>query len=507
MMARFVWLLVMAFPALPTAARQPEPPNVLIILADDLGWADTGVYGSTYYETPAIDRLASEGMRFTDAYAEPLCSPGRAALLSGQYPARVRLMRALTRRPTETEGHVPARAAPTRKVVEPVDRTRMPLEVRTVAEALRDAGYNTYHLGKWHLSDSEQTYPHHQGFDTVVGVGGPGPGSYFSPYRIPMLADGPPGEYLGERLSRETIQILENETVREGPFFIYLAQPLVHGPWEAQQEWVNHFTRKLTTASRNNGDPTGGQRTPVAAAMIRGLDESVGCILARLDELGLAENTIVLFTSDNGGVVHIENPVPVTSNYPLRDGKASIYEGGIRVPFLLRWPGRVAPATVNPTPVHLIDLFPTLLEAAGAGPEPALDGRSLLPILTGTGRLERNELFFHFPWYMGAGQTPASAVREGDYKLIRYWGEGPGRTDRHALYNLADDPGEGRDLAAAQPERVGRMSRRLDQWLQSTGALTPALNPDYREDARTKAASADRKARRKARSRTPAEAP
>ncbi len=463
-------------------------PNILVFFVDDLGWADTEPYGSTFYETPNVSRLAEEGMQFMQAYAHPLCSPSRAALLTGKYPARLRMTKAITSREVITDPSVPNRDRSRFTVTEPQQRTFLPLGERTVAEALREGGgYNTYHLGKWHLSPNgrwpkwAKYSPHHQGFEHVVGVGGPGPGTYFSPYGIPLLPDGPPGEYLTDRLSREAVALLEKEKVKEGPFFMYLAHHNVHGPWQGEEELVAKYARKL-----RRKDDFGHQMNPINAAKVESIDRSLGRIIEALEQTGMASNTVLVFTSDNGGVVHVKNPVPATSNHPLRNGKASIYEGGVRVPMIVRWPGEVRAGVKNETITHIVDLYPTFLGLAGVNPDQhkLLDGESLLPVLKRTGELNREAVYHHFPHYLRAtGNSPATSVHSGRYKLIRFYGAGPGQTDRYELYDLQEDVSEANNIAEHRPEKVEELKNLMEAWLRDTNALLPKKNPNYNPEA------------------------
>jgi arylsulfatase A-like enzyme len=447
-------LLCLGFFASSTrAAEQSRPPNIIFILADDLGWTDLTCQGSTFYETPNIDRLAREGMRFTQAYsASAVCSPTRAALLTGKYPARLHLTDWI-------KGHPHPRA----KLKVPDWTMHLPLEERIIAEALKDAGYATASIGKWHLGGPE-FYPEQHGFDVNVGGCDKGqPPSYFSPYNIPTLTDGPKGEFFSDRLTEEALSFLEQH--RSKPFFIYLPHYAVHTPIMGKPEVIAKY------AARAN--PQNPQHNATYAALVESVDDSVGRLLRRLDELKLADNTVVFFTSDNGGLIMNK----VTSNLPLRSGKGSPYEGGIRVPLIVRWPG-VAPAgSVCATPVITTDYYPTILQMAGLKParRQVLDGESLVPLLKQSGVLRRDALYWHYPHYnIHPSGVPSSIVRRGDWKLIEVFD--PQGVE---LYDLAADPGERRNLAAEQPVLVQKLRRQLENWRRKIGAQVMQPNPAF----------------------------
>lgn len=463
----------------------PAPPNIVFILVDDMGWRDSEAYGSKLYKSPAQMRLKKEGMLFTDAHAAPLCSPTRASILTGQFPARLNLTAAITR------GKVPDPKEVTedhgfRRFTEPQSRDRLPNKMVTFAECLKDAGYQTWFLGKWHLGHMKPVWPIQQGFDVNIGVGGPGPGSYFSPYKTPQFPDGPKGEYIADRLALEANKLLEKRDL-DKPFLLYMAHFNVHAPYQARDENVQKYRKQI--------DPEGHQKNPVMAAMLEGMDKSTEKVLDKLDELGLTENTIVLFVSDNGGVTFVsgahgdQHPLidtaPVTSNWPLRGGKASIYEGGTRVPLLVRWPGVVQPGSRCMDPVHVVDFFPTLLDI-GQAKKPdglPLDGISLLPVLKGTGKVpEDRAILCHFPHgrYIANVDQQASSIRVGQWKLIRFYNE---RDDKgepvEVLYDLKKDIGETTNVAAENPEVTTRLSQRLNAMLENTEALLPRKNKNY----------------------------
>lgn len=436
--------------ATPSTARRP---NIVMILADDLGWMDVHFQGNPLLDTPNLDRLARQGMRFTDAYAAaPVCTPTRAAVMTGKSPARLTIT-------NHAPGHPPGFVPKGRNLAEAENLTYLPLGEVTIAERLKEAGYATAFVGKWHLSDRKgadengsyelQLRPEHQGFDLNIGgchFGGP-PG-YFDPYKIPGIPPRRAGEYLPERLADECISMLR--TNRAKPFFLCWWDYSVHYPIQAPEKLIAKYRQRP------------GVKDPAYAAMIEGLDAAIGRVLGELDALGLAENTLVFFTSDNGSLF---------DNKPLRASKGYLYEGGIRVPWIVRWPGVVKAGTTCAVPVISTDTHPTLLAAAGLKPLPrqSFDGESLLPLLRQTGPLERTALYFHYPNYaFHTGNRPGGAIREGDFKLIRNLDD-----DSLELYNLATDLGETADLASSEPVITARMKSKLNAWLKSSGARMP----------------------------------
>ena len=434
-----------------------RPPNVILILVDDLGWTDLGFMGSDFYETPNIDRLANSGVRFMNAYAATtVCSPTRASVLTGKYPARLHVTDWI-------HGH----ARPWAKLRVPEWTEYLPLEEITLAEALRPLGYATASMGKWHLGDPPH-YPKEQGFDiNVAGYFRGQPPSYHAPYQIPTLEEGADGEYLTDRLAQEAAAFIEENQDR--PFFLYLPFYTVHTPIQGKAEKIARYEAKAEALGE------GRHRNPGYAAMIESLDEGVGHILDELDRLGLTEETLVLFTSDNGGLVlPLSDWGTITSNVPLREGKGSSYEGGVRVPLVIRWPGKAEPGREVAVPVISNDFVPTILEIVGAPEAAGIDGESLVPLLAGSGSLERDSLYWHYPHYHPGGATPYGAVRVGDFKLIEFYED-----ERVELYNLRDDPGESQDLAAELPEKTRELEERLENWRAQVGAQMPLGNPDY----------------------------
>ncbi len=448
--------------AAPSAAA--GTPNVVLIVIDDLGWADLGCYGSKFYRTPNVDRLAAEGLRFTQAYAAcPVCSPTRAALMTGKYPARLHL----------TDFIPGERHLLKHKMLRPEFLQQLPLEETTVAELLRGAGYATAAIGKWHLGGTSFE-PTRQGFD--LGIGGSAAGSvasHFAPYlrdgrMLPGLDDAPAGEYLTDRLTTEAEKFIEAN--RQRPFFLYLAHYAVHTPMNGKTELVARYEAAPK--------PPGLQNNPVYAAMIESMDESVGRILRKLETSKLTENTLVLFTSDNGGLATAEGlHTPATNNAPLREGKGYLYEGGIRVPLIIKWPAEIKPATTCDTPAISCDLLPTIADACSLRVEHPIDGISLRPLLKGAKTLERDALYWHYPHYSPQGGKPGGAMRAGDFKLIEFY-EQP----RRELYNVAQDTSESTNLIDQDPRRAERMAVKLAAWRQSVDAHMPQPNPQFVPD-------------------------
>lgn len=454
-------------------AGQPQPPNIVVFMIDDLGYSDVGCYGSQYYETPNIDKLAEAGTRFTTAYAASMvCSPTRASFLTGKYPGRLHITHAIP-----IEGH---QRLTNTKFLDASYVKNLPLEEVTIAEALAPHGYTSAAVGKWHVNWDEGFYPEQQGFDVNIGGNNMGnPGNYFCPYdgKWRMTADHPyvewnvlphceDGEYLTDRLTVEAENFIQQNEDR--PFFLYMQHYAVHTPIQAKENLIEKYKKKPRDTVR-------GHTNPKYAAMIQSVDESVGRILTKLKDLGLDENTIVVFTSDNGGHGKI------TSNWPFRGNKGNFYEGGIRVPLIVKWPGRIAATRHNDTPVITSDLYPTLLSLAGLPlkPEQHLDGIDLGPLLTQNQEVDRGApLYWHFPNYTGGGHPnsvgPCSVIRDHEWKLIEDLEDG-----RVELFNLKEDPGETRDLAGELPEKAEALKKKLNDWRLRVNAQSPRPNPDY----------------------------
>lgn len=466
-----------------SGAEQRSVPNIVFILADDLGWRDTSLYGSTFYETPNIERLARRGMRFNQAYAAaPICSPTRASIMTGLHPARLGITVPVCHVEQEVlEASVAARSDPARKLCIPQSATRLKTDYYTLAEALRDAGYTTGHFGKWHLG-REPYDPLHQGFDIdVPHWPGPGPAGYLAPWRFPaaMKFTGQPGEHIEDRMAEEAIRFLKRN--KDRPFFLNYWAFSVHSPWQGKPDLVAKYTAKA--------NPHHPQHHPVMGAMVQSLDDNVGRLLDAIDALGLARNTIIVFFSDNGGV-HFKGhdgegnnyDVPLTSNEPLRGGKGTIYEGGTREPCVVVWPGQVQPGATSETIIQSMDFYPTILEILDRKPQPgqAFDGVSIVSALKQAGPPARDGIFCFFPHDVSITENrPAVYLRQGDWKLIRFFHDGPQFAHRYELYNLRDDLGESANRADRMAEKVRTMDQRIEQFLSDTHAVLPQPNPDY----------------------------
>jgi arylsulfatase A-like enzyme len=478
----WLWFtLVVSLPAWGCNRPAIDRPNVVFFLIDDLGWTDTGVYGSTFYETPNIDRLAREGTRFTRFYtASPVCSPTRASIMTGKNPARLQITNWIG---GEQNG----------MLIQAEYLRQLPLEEITLGEAFKEAGYATGYIGKWHLG-AEGFLPPDQGFDFSFAVNHAGqPGSYFHPYRnenwpvtnVPDLDDGEEGDYLTDRLTDEALTFIEAH--RDTPFLLVLSHYAVHTPLQSKPELTEKYESKeqaLPSTDRPAFIPEGEYATTkqrqdhaVYAGMIESTDQSVGRVLELLDELDIASHTIVVFVSDNGGLSTLRRSrrgAP-TANLPLRAGKGWLYEGGVRVPLIIKWPGAVEAGLAIDADATSMDLYPTLLELAGLPmrPDQHLDGLSLVPLM---GRDMDSDLvlFFHFPHYHGSGNKPSGAVQVGSYKLVEWFEDG-----RVELYNLDMDIGESQDLAGDEPERAAELREMLARWRPSVGARMPTPNPDW----------------------------
>ena len=445
------------------AVERRSPPNVVLIMADDLGWKDLHCYGNENLDTPHLDQLARQGLLFTDAYAAaPVCTPTRAALMTGESPARLNIT-------NHAGGHPESFRKPGTDLVTPTWLRYLPLERVTLAEQLNAAGYATGFVGKWHLSNCSSTTantdavqptepalrPEHQGFD--INIGGchfGGPPSYFSPYRIPNLHGKTDGEYLPDRCADECVDFIKAAKADGSqPFFLCWWNYSVHYPFQAPADLIAKYESRRGTGVEN----------PTYAAMIEGMDTSIGKVLAAIAEQGLDRETLVIFTSDNG---------PFGANVqPLRAEKGYLYEGGIRVPMIVRWPGHVSPASRTSTPVTTMDIHATILDAANlqADPSNTPDGISLLPLLESGSDLDREAIYFHYPNYAFHKQNRlGSAIRSGDYKLIKFYDD-----DSVELYDLKADIGESSNLADQLPERAQQLRSDLEDWLQQTNASQP----------------------------------
>jgi len=454
-------------------------PNIVFILVDDLGWTDTGCFNSSFYETPNIDKLAAEGMLFTNAYAAcPVSSPTRASIMTGKYPARINTTDYFgASQPENWRRNSPLLPA--------AYQNKLPLKEITIAETLKANGYNTFFAGKWHLG-GEGWFPENQGFDVNKGGierGGPyGGKKYFSPYGNPKLTDGPDGEHLPDRLASETAGFIEANV--DNPFLAYLSFYSVHTPLMGRPDLVEKYKQKALNVDTAlvRFIPEGKrmarqvQEHAVYAAMVEAMDQAVGKVLKKLIDLNLQDNTIIIFMSDNGGLSTSEGSP--TSNLPLRAGKGWLYEGGIREPMIIKWPGVTIKGSVCNTPVISTDFYPTILDMAGldALPEQHIDGQSFTRLLKGK-RIKRNrELFWHYPHYGNQGGQPGSAVRVGKYKLIHFY-----YNNIIELYNLEEDIGEHNNLVKKLPDKVEELIEILDKWRISVDARVPTKNIGYKD--------------------------
>ncbi|TNF42925.1 MAG: DUF4976 domain-containing protein [Bacteroidetes bacterium] len=456
-------------------AQEQQKPNFVFFLIDDMGYSDVGCFGSDYYETPNIDRLASQGMKFTSAYAaSTLSSPTRSSILTGKYPGRLHITHAI---PIQGYKRLEKGTATPLKDADYV--MNLPLEEVTIAEALKPAGYATISIGKWHVCDEEAYFPEYQGFDRNVGGNGHGnTENYFYPYHNKWrmapdypwiewntLPDGKPGEYITDRLTEEAVKFIEEN--KERPFFLYLPHYAVHTPIQAIDSIIHKYEAKPA-------DTIKGHTKPGYAAMIESVDISMGVIMKKLEELGLDDNTVVIFTSDNGGHGRW------TSNWPWRGNKGNFYEGGIRVPLIIKWPGKAKAGSVCDVPVISTDFYPTMLEMANLDlmPEQHMDGLSLAPLLKNSGSLNRSDLYWHFPNYTGTGHPdpsgPLSVIRHENWKLIENFEDGS-----LELYDLENDPKESINLADQKPELAAELRNMLVQWRNETRVQMPEVNPDY----------------------------
>ena len=451
--------------------QSPSKPNVVFVLADDLGWSDTGTFGSDLVQTPNLDRFNRSGVKFTRAYsAASVCSPTRASFLTGKYPARLHM----------TTWYESAEAPPkNRKLMPPIAVADLPLSEKTIAELMHDAGYVTAHVGKWHLG-SAGFYPENQGFD--VNIGGTfwgAPQTHFYPYRgtryyggearyVPCLEFGKPGEYLADRLTDEALKVMT--TVKDRPLYLNLWYHSVHTPVEAPAQLVKEYRGKIHSGLHHTN--------ATYAAMVKNLDDNIGGVLDHIDSLGLAGNTIVIFASDNGGYIGKFQGERVTDNYPLRSGKGSLYEGGIRIPLIIRWPGTGSAGATCDEPVISNDYYPTLVDICGLHGAPELpDARSVaLLIKNPASHIDRDDLYFHYPHYYDT-TTPVSAILSRDWKLLEYFEDG-----HCELYNLANDGMEQHNMATANPSKVSELRGRLRRWRESVKAQMPSLNPNYRAE-------------------------
>ena len=438
----------LAFPV-KSPAQTADRPNIIFLLLDDMGYADVGAYGNSYHRTPNIDRLAEEGMRFTNAYAAaPNCSPTRASIVTGRWPARLGLTQ-----------YLPGNVLPHAKLLQAQLPLGLPLDETVIAEPLGAAGYATACIGKWHLGSGDYL-PEKRGFDESFASGHwSSHRTMFAPHEWIQVPGAQPGDYVTDMLTSAAERFIEEN--RERPFFLYMSYYSVHGPIQAKRNLIDSYAGRTDPTNRNHA---------VYAAMVEGVDQSVGRLLSLLERYNLASDTVVFFFSDNGGVASR------AFNGGFRSGKGYLWEGGIREPLILRWPETVQAGAVEDTLVSSIDFYPTLLEIASAADTEGhtIDGKSLVPLLRQTGELDRDTLYWHYPHYSNAGARPTAAIRKQGWKLIEFY------EDSHVeLYNLVEDPAESKDLSSAERTRAAAMREALAAWRESVGATMPRPNPDY----------------------------
>jgi arylsulfatase A-like enzyme len=461
------------------AQEKDRKPNIIFFLVDDLGWADTEPYGSKFYETPNINKLAEEGMLFTQAYAaSPVCSPTRASILTGKYPTNLQTTNwfGAPQPKAELENLETRYLHP---LLSASYQENLPLTEITLAEALKSGGYKTFFAGKWHLGEKAEYWPEFQGFEINKGGFSKGsPSSYFSPYNNPRLTDGPIGEHLPDRLANETNKFIAEHT--NEPFLAYLSFYSVHQPIAGTKDLVDKYEAKRKALGlKDEFDKEGdfkirtNQSDVTYAAVVEGMDLAVGKVLQKLKELKLDDHTIIIFFSDNGGLA-INEGTP-TSNSPLRAGKGWLYEGGIREPLIIKWPEVIKAGSLNHTPVISIDFFATLLAATNIPltPQSHISGLNILPLLKGESINER-PLFWHYPHYSNQGGGPGSAIRKGDWKLIKWYENG-----KQELYNIKEDIGERKNMIDQEPKIARSLSKQLYKWLKDENALFPDRNPFF----------------------------
>ncbi len=492
----FTLLLMLATGFCVDAQNNKRPPNIVVILADDLGWADLSSYGSTFYETPRLDQLATEGIRFTKSYAScPVCSPTRASMMTGKYPVKTGVTDWIRGRQEN------GKAMPFEKLIAPATAYQLALEENTIAEYAAAQGYKTFFAGKWHLGEEEKYWPGAQGFQVNKGGWSKGSpsgrindstGGYFTPYANPMLSDGPKGEYLTDRLTDESLSFIASN--KQNPFFLFYALYAVHNPLQAPKALIKKYEAKQQQAAikpgarfAKDGDwmqyEKGWKRrlvqdNPVYAAMLENMDWNIGRLLDALKQAGVDDNTLVIFTSDNGGLSTAEGSPTV--NGPLRAGKGWLYEGGVRVPLIMYWKGKITGGTVADITVSTVDMFPTIATAINERykKDSSIDGENIFQMLAGPAKYKNRQLFWHYPHYSNQGGKPGSAIREGNYKLIYNYDDGSTE-----LYNTANDIAEKNNIADANKKITNRLKQELFKWLQKTNALLPHKNPGYNPSA------------------------
>ncbi|HLP36022.1 sulfatase [Lacibacter sp.] len=493
MYRNFIVLLPLLFVQYTLGAQSKgKQPNVIVILADDLGWADLSSYGSTFYETPNLDKLASNGIRFTQNYATcPVCSPTRASMMTGKYAVKTGVTDWIKGRQED------GKAMPYEKLIAQPTAYQLALQEKTIAEYALENNYKTFFAGKWHLGEEEKYWPQYQGFQTNIGGWSKGSptgrindttGGFFTPYKNPTLPDGPTGEYLTDRLSNECLSFIERN--QQTPFFLMYSLYAVHNPLQAPAALIKKYQAKQKELGIQNKDrfakdedwmkyENGWRRrlvqdNPVYAAMIENMDWNIGRMLEKLKQLNLDDNTLVIFTSDNGGLSTAEGSP--TTNGPLRAGKGWLYEGGIRVPLIMYWKGKIIAGSTSDLPVTTADLFPTIAKAINEKyrKEKSIDGENILQLLNKPQAYQNRKLYWHYPHYSNQGGKPGSAIREGNYKLIYNYED-----ESVELYDVVNDIAEKKNIASANQKLVNQLRKKLQKWQRETNALTPYKNPGY----------------------------
>ncbi len=478
------------------AQQVSKSPNIILILADDLGWADLQCYGSTFYETPNLDRLAARGIRFTNAYASsPVCSPTRASLLTGKYPIKTGVTDWIVGRQSNGKG-----AAYEKMVAQPFNYFLKPNE-ETIGEAALKNNYKTFIAGKWHLGEDEKNWPEANGFQinkggfskgSPAGYKNDSTGGFFTPYNNPRLTDGPKGEYLTNRLTNECISFIEEN--KNAPFFLMYSLYAVHNPMQAPAELIKKYQTKkqvlgIPDSARFRKDEPwmkfekGWKRrtvqdNPVYAAMIENMDENIGRLLNKIDSLGLTENTIIIFTSDNGGLSTAEGSP--TNNGALRAGKGWLYEGGLRVPLIIKWPGKITASQVSEIPVSSVDIFPTLYKAIYKNDvkNKAIDGTDIIGLVANEKKNKGRVMFWHYPHYSNQGGKPGAAMLKNGFKLILNYED-----NSIEFYNLKNDISERNTIAATNKNMAMDYKKNLEKWLKENNAKFPVTNPVYNPNA------------------------
>lgn len=493
MYRNFIVLLPLLFVQYTLGAQSKgKQPNVIVILADDLGWADLSSYGSTFYETPNLDQLASNGIRFTQNYATcPVCSPTRASMMTGKYAVKTGVTDWIKGRQED------GKAMPYEKLIAQPTAYQLALEEKTIAEYALENNYKTFFAGKWHLGEEEKYWPQYQGFQTNIGGWSKGSptgrindttGGFFSPYKNPTLPDGPTGEYLTDRLTNECLSFIERN--QQTPFFLMYSLYAVHNPLQAPAALIKKYQAKQKELGIQNKDrfakdedwmkyENGWRRrlvqdNPVYAAMIENMDWNIGRMLDKLKQLNLDDNTLVIFTSDNGGLSTAEGSP--TKNGPLRAGKGWLYEGGIRVPLIMYWKGKIIAGSISDLPVTTADLFPTIATAINENyrKEKSIDGENILQLLNKPQAYQNRKLYWHYPHYSNQGGKPGAAIRSGNYKLIYNYED-----ESVELYDVVNDIAEKKNIASANQKIVNQLRKKLQKWQREINALTPYKNPGY----------------------------